>query len=106
VATAHDASVKIGYGPLPADDRAAIDMMADRMQGLRGDFETTTTGIRRDVGQVTRRVDGLEGHVATHVERLERADRQVATDGLRLESIGLVIIAAGLLAQLVDSLIP
>lgn len=101
---AMDASVQVVFGPLPDHDRAAIDKLADRIQRVRRNLETTATDIRRDVGQVTRRVEGLEGHVATEVERLDRADRRVATDGLRLESFGLVIIAAGTLAQLVDGL--
>jgi hypothetical protein len=104
VGVADDASVQVTFGPLPANDRDAIDILAQQIQGLRSNFETTTTDIRRNAGEVARRVAGLEGRVAAEVERLERADRHVATDGLRLESIGLLIIAAGTVVQLLDGL--
>lgn len=99
-----NATGKVTYGTLPPDERAAIEMLADRVQGLRGSLETTAADIRKGLAGVASRVDGLEGHVATEVERLDRADRHVATDGLRLESAGLVIIAMGTLAQLMDAL--
>jgi hypothetical protein len=105
VLTGMEANVRVEFGPLPEGDRAAIDMLAERLQGLRRNLETTTTDIRADVRQVGQRVDGLRGHMASEVDRLDRADRHVATDGLRLESVGLVIIAIGTLVQVVDGLI-
>jgi hypothetical protein len=104
IATIDDANGQVTFGPLPDDDRAAIERLAERLQDLRANLESTTADIRRDLGQISRRVTGLEGHVEAEVGRLDRADGHVATDGLRLECIGLLILALGVVAQAIDML--
>lgn len=99
------ADVQVEFGPLPDDDRAAIEVLFQRVQGLRRNLETTSSDIRSSITQVNRRVDGLEGKVTGEIARLDRTDRHVATDGLRLESIGLVLVAGGMLAQLLDTIL-
>jgi hypothetical protein len=103
ITAAMDASATVTFGPLLADDRAAIEVLADRLQGLRTNFESTMNGIRRDASSVAARVDALEGHIDKEVERLDRADRHVATDGIRLEATGLVLVADGVVLAVIDA---
>ena len=104
VATTDEANAVQTFPDLPDDDRAAIEELAGRLQQLRGSLETAAGGLRRELVDVTRRVDGLEGRVTAEVERLESADRAVAADGLRVEAVGLVFVALGLGASVLDAL--
>jgi len=103
--SAENASVQILYGPLPDDEKQAIKLVGQRLQDLRSDYESTMANTRREVDQTKRRLDELEGNVTSEVDRLEQADRRIATDGIRLESVGLVFVALGVVAQLIDGLL-
>lgn len=99
VAVAIDARVEVTFGPLPTDDREAIELLGARVQGLRTNLEGTANGIRDEIRDVESRVRAIEGAVSDSVARLEDADRRVATDGIRVESVGLGVVAVGLILQ-------
>jgi hypothetical protein len=95
----------LDFAPLPEDEGSAIEVLAERIQGLQRNLETTTADIRKNGGSDARRLDALEGRVLAEVDRLDRTNRRVAIDGLWLESVGLVMVAIGMFLQLIDGLI-
>lgn len=103
VAMAASVTTHVTYGPPPEDVREALELLTKRAEDLQNSLSRAMSdaAVRLDGQDV--RIGRLEGHIAEEVDRLERADRRVATDGIHLEAFGLVVLAVGIVCAAIDA---
>jgi hypothetical protein len=98
-AKAFDPRVHIDFAQLPEDIAAAVEALARRTEdlltritGLTEESRDGIAGVRAEVADLASRLNSTAGD-------LRRRTGRVAVGGIRLEALGLVLVAAGTVLQ-------
>jgi hypothetical protein len=96
---AFDARAHIGFAPLPEDPAAALEALARRTEDLLKRISGLTEESRDGLQEVRAEIADLTSRLDTTAGDLRRRTRRVAVGGIRLEALGLVLVALGTALQ-------
>ncbi|HVM31442.1 MAG TPA: hypothetical protein VM305_11810 [Candidatus Limnocylindrales bacterium] len=92
-----NATVIRGYGPLPRAAKAALPVVHERLNELRGELDT----LAGRLGGATGEMERIEKRLDEAKQALEERDEKIAIGGIPLAVAGLSLVAIGVVAQLV-----
>lgn len=90
---------RVGWGGLPDEVSDAISELDRRTRQLLERVQDAQEGLVDGLMALRSELDWVRKEVTEEVETLRDSDRQVATGGIRLEALGLFLIALGVVLQ-------
>jgi hypothetical protein len=93
------ASVRIGYGALSNDVQAALAELHGRTQELMDMLAKTGERLADESEAREKAVTAMREELGRSFSRLEAREQRIAVGGIRLQSLGLLLVAFGLILQ-------
>ena len=99
---------RVGFRSIPQEQNLvdSITELDQRTRRLLEQLQDTSERQDDELRDLKANLHGLHEEVNSHVSELSDADGRIAVSGIRLEAVGLFLIASGVALQGVGSLLP